>query len=707
MPVQKVDNNQLVKELTEKVRSIETSDIEQREKTRRHKAAVSTYMKQLYLDKRKYSGTSGEKRRVSKATARSYITKARKALEALGYRHHLFEREISRMTAKYPGYKTAIGSIDAESVKDTRLAKKSLIEQLVDARGIAAEVEAVQVQSAAGQKKLKQLAQRYPVYSAALIKLADQPDADAALALEKMIRQREDLVNDLTDLKIDHEALVNLKMPKNDQEELKQSFKTALTKKKTSTKAIDYAVYMNHVAAILSNPQAAADRFTGTKRLAPVVFALCAATGRRPIEVMITGEFEIESENKLIFSGQAKKRFEEEADAAYWIYSLVDTQLVIDAFKFLRSMDKIKELSVACSENPDDLRSLNQIVNHRTSVRLNEYAVDVFGDDTRTVKDTRGIYARIAYERFFNTDPYWANKDDDTFYFELLGHETLESQLHYKSFKVHNFSEDYEPDTTLPPSRLEKLQELDGLMPDLARADAAVKLHNDVKALIESDPGAAVNQNVLIKPPFNTFRDLAKRYLETCQEALGIVKVHNKWRNAPDEYPPVIVEADDIDDELDDPELDDVEEQDDPQPEAESDQEEETEVEAPKSKPRVKLKHKKPVKDEPAPSDKPRLTGAKSGELWIGLVTVAGQVVAQSEPMAGKMKAQAAAFAEYQKSIKPKPEPKPTTRSRRTAAGSWYVEVIDGGQVVWDLAQKGSKAQAEADAIKEYLASLS
>lgn len=700
MAVQKIDNNMLVKELGEKVRAIETSDIEQREKTRRHKAAVASYLKQLYLDKRKYSGTTGEKRRVSKATARSYITKARKTLEALGYRHHLFEREIGRMAAKYPGYESAIASIDAESVKDTRLAKKSLIEQLVDARGIAAEVEAIQVQTAAGQKKLKQLAERYPVYSDALIKLADQPDADAALALEKMIRQREDLVNDLTDLKIDHEALVNLKMPKNDQEELKQNFKTALTKKKTGTKAIDYSVYMNHIAAILNNPKAAADKFTGMKRLAPVVFALCAATGRRPIEVMVTGDLKIESENKLLFSGQAKKRFEEEADAAYWIYSLVDTQLVIDAFKFLRSMDKIKELSVASSENPDDLRSLNQMVNDRTSWIFNEYAVDVFGDKTRTVKDTRGIYARIAYERFFNTDPYWASKDDDTFYFELLGHETLESQLHYKSFKVRNFSEDYEPDTTLPPSRLEKLQELDGLMPDLARADAAVKLHNDVKALIESDPGAAVNQNVLIKPPFNTFRDLAKRYLETCQEALGIVKVHNKWRNAPDELPPVIVDTDEADDELDDAEMDEGEVQNDNQPEAEQD------PDAPKSKPRIKLKHKKPVKDEPSTTEKPRLTGAKSGELWIGLVTVAGQVVAQSEPMAGKMKAQAAAFAEYQKSIKPKPEPKPTTRSRRTAAGSWYVEVIDGGQVVWDLAQKGNKAQAEADAIKEYLDSL-
>ncbi|MFC7506669.1 protelomerase family protein [Pantoea stewartii] len=70
----------------------------------------------------------------------------------------------------------------------------------------------------------------------------------------------------------------------------------------------------------------------------------------------------------------------------------------------------------------------------------------VFNDDRRVYKDSRAIYARIAYETWFRHDARWADKDEDVFFSEILGHDDENTQLHYKQFKLHNFSRTWTPE---------------------------------------------------------------------------------------------------------------------------------------------------------------------------------------------------------------------------------------------------------------------
>ncbi|MCD0229358.1 protelomerase, partial [Enterobacter hormaechei subsp. steigerwaltii] len=109
--------------------------------------------------------------------------------------------------------------------------------------------------------------------------------------------------------------------------------------------------------------------------------------------------------------------------------------------------------------------------------------------------------------------------DEDVFFMEILGHDDENTQLHYKQFKLANFSRTWRPDVRDENTRLVALQKLDDEMPGFARGDAGVRLHETVKQLVEQDPSAKITNSTLRAFKFSP--TMISRYLEFAADALG------------------------------------------------------------------------------------------------------------------------------------------------------------------------------------------
>lgn len=207
------------------------------------------------------------------------------------------------------------------------------------------------------------------------------------------------------------------------------------------------------------------------------------------------------------------------------------------------------------------------------------HSLKTFNDDRRVYKDSRAIYARIVYEQYFNTDPRWKDCDEDVFFSEILGHDDENTQLHYKQFKLRNFSTAWRPTFSTDNPRLVALQALDDDMPGLANGDAAVRLHSWVKELIENDPSAKITTYTIRKqsggnPAF------AKRYLDYVAPALGMeVGDDGRFKSAAeDEIQPVVIfETNDVTN-TEEPDDDDVDDEDEIELEVDDEAEEKEDI---------------------------------------------------------------------------------------------------------------------------------
>ncbi len=59
----------------------------------------------------------------------------------------------------------------------------------------------------------------------------------------------------------------------------------------------------------------------------------------------------------------------------------------------------------------------NGRINAILATAFNPWVKLFLGDDRRVYKDSRAIYARIAYEMFFRVDPRWKNVDEDVCFY--------------------------------------------------------------------------------------------------------------------------------------------------------------------------------------------------------------------------------------------------------------------------------------------------
>lgn len=500
------------------VKAIEASSRSQGEKTLAHKRAAKKAMNALFLDKKKYGGDKVNNR-IKLATFSSYLARLRRELEALGFHHHLLEREAGRMVKRYPLHAHLFQPFleEGKTPAELRQAKLDAKEVLQQERQLADQLNAVNY--AKGYKAaLIKLAKEFPDWRERIEPLVDQNGRPERLAeLRRSFAEVADAWADLDKLKIDHEAIVALAMPKDLRESLQQGAEQRLADKQRSTILIDYPTYMRKLGLLLTQPWAT---FGEVKRwdFDMAVFALCGATGRRPIEIILLGNLEKIDHERLRFTGSAKKR-DGVKDEARVIYSLFPTDMVMAAFTWLRSTDRAQGFA---STDPTQLRTQEVIINGIVADKLNQLARRVFygvGQAAR-LYDTRAIYARICYERWFQHDPRWERVNEDGFFSEILGHDDPTSQLNYKSIKLDKFDRKQVKVETMP-SRVDALAAFDDKMADLARGDAAVKLHQWVKEQLVDDPGKVINQTVIVRE-YKAYRPMVKAYLELVGDALMV-----------------------------------------------------------------------------------------------------------------------------------------------------------------------------------------
>lgn len=511
MPVKKLNLQDLVEETAKKVREIDASDRAQGDKTKAHQRLAKSVLNKLYYDKRRWKN---EDSRISLNTLKSYLSRVRTALSSNKWRHHGLEQAISRLAEHYPDYAKQILAMKDMELTETRLAWKALADQARHESGLSVELQGIKFDSPKLGKLLQAKAKVYPGAKDLILATEQDKGRVAALAaIKARSEQAARLVEDMGKVKIDHELLVHLKMPAEDAKAWKEKTANRLSQRKRDTVILDYPVYLEKMATAMAEP---IEAFS----MRQLTYGIAAATGRRPIEVLILGHFEKVNDHQLKFFGQAKKRRHNKDDGNI-IYTLVDSQLVLDALTRLREMDSVKSLSQLTKDSIDDLRGMEIQVNGRVAAGLNEFVKNsVFLDESRIFRDLRGIYARICLEKFFKRDPRWRRKDEDVFFQELLGHEDEESQKAYKPFKLINF----DPDLQYTPKKIDIqdiLTSFDDKVEALGRATTGIDLHNQVKELFAEDPEFRMSQKALTRETGRN-RELIKRYLELVGPALGL-----------------------------------------------------------------------------------------------------------------------------------------------------------------------------------------
>ena len=501
---QKLHLHKLINQLINDVDSIEKSDIPQGQKTAKYKALATKFKNALFNDRRKFRG-KGLNNRITLKTYSNYLSRTRKLFD--NKIHHSFTSELNKLVKKYANYEYA------------ELFKKWLDE----------EPSQIRIQLLELQKKFKNgmiLIDKYKPNSknTTLIKL--YPEWSKSIkngTLIDDVKIGKDLLNDLSKIKVNHEIMYHLTMDQNERATIKIKADNSLKNKKRNTVTINYKKYLNAIYGILSRPDTTFNDVQ-RKTISPLVFALAAVSGRRMIEIILTGQFKRTGKYKVMFSGQVKKRTENE-NFEREIYTLIDSNLFIQKIKLLRSLPALQNINELISDNVVDGRLIRNdkiVINSVFSRHLNQFTKDFFNDERRVFKDTRSLYTRIVYEKYFKSDSRWSNVDEDVFFAEILGHDDDETQLHYKQFKLDSFDSEYVP-AEQENLRLIALKGLDNDMPGLARFDSAVKIHNWVKEQVAANSDATIT-TYSIRKALTTKPTTVAKYLNHAAEALGLKK---------------------------------------------------------------------------------------------------------------------------------------------------------------------------------------
>ncbi len=225
------------------------------------------------------------------------------------------------------------------------------------------------------------------------------------------------------------------------------------------------------------------------------------------IEIIYRGKFKIFNKNKLYFKGQVKNKKKK----IYKIYTLLNTNIFMKNIKKLRSCEIIKNILKKTQNKKNRLISKNAQISNYISPHLNKWVKIFFNDKTRTYKDSRSIYARITFKKWFNNDKKWKFKDEDIFFSKILGHKNINSQMYYKQFKLQNFSNKWKP-KKYKNLILKKLKLLDNKLNKIIKRKKSYKIHYITKKIIKINPNKKITSYLLRKYGFNT--KLIQRYIK-------------------------------------------------------------------------------------------------------------------------------------------------------------------------------------------------
>lgn len=446
---QKVELQKIIEQLIKDIVEIDSSDLSRADKTKRMGRLAERLKNKLYEDRRRRDAD-----KLKASSYRRYLTTVRKAITAQNWRHHSVEETAQRLARRYPRYAEELTRMAAlEDITELRMAHRDLLAQL------------------------------------------RQDQADAAF-------------EDVKAMKLDHEIMRHLTLPAATKEQLATDAVEALEDRATNTVALQYQWIIETIQELFAAGAVTADG-TIKSYFSHLALGLALATGRREVEILKLARFRPVGDFELEFSGQAKRRGGVDYGASYRIYTLVHTDLVMEAFERLRALPEVLELQ----------HLENWEVNSRVAKTLNTLAKRTFGSEERVFKDARAIWARAVFELHFTTDPRWRTVNETIFWREMLGHEDMDTQESYKQFKI-EWAPASTPAAEESPyaSRMEALQALD-THERIAGREAMEKIHRWVKETVAEAPDVRISQKA-ISSNVGSYRPVIKEYLELAREAL-------------------------------------------------------------------------------------------------------------------------------------------------------------------------------------------
>lgn len=452
---QKVDLESIKEELINGVIAIDSDDSMTRSVKTKSLTRLATKVKnQLHDDKRRK-----DTERIATSTYRKYLTNLRRAVTEQNWVHHSLDQQVERLAKRYPEYSEALNDFIGLSITPLRNAWSELLNQ---------------------------------------VKKDANNEAHA----------------DIKSMKLDHEIMRHLTLPSADKANLDESQAEQRYKKISQQVEVSFSWLISTITEFLTKKSrvVAGESVYTYNQLA---LGLGLATGRRQIEVLYQGEIEKVSSNQVKFIGQAKKRGGTDYSDENIIYTLVDADLVIEAWENLRALPEIKDLKQfeALGEV-----ARNSAINSRCASNLNTLAKRTFGDNSFVFKDSRDIWARAVHDLYYLE---WrkenGKKSEDLFWQSMLGHEDTKTQIGYKKF--HILYDEVETEAENEVTRLAGIKALDD-NEEIDSRQALRNIHKWVKAQLEVDDNAVITQSRITRE-VGSGRPAIKDYLALANDALN------------------------------------------------------------------------------------------------------------------------------------------------------------------------------------------
>ncbi len=114
------------------------------------------------------------------------------------------------------------------------------------------------------------------------------------------------------------------------------------------------------------------------------------------------------------------------------------------------------------------------------------------------------------------------------FFYKILGHKNINSQLYYKQFKLTNFSNSYILKKKIKNIRLINLIKLNTKIKKILKRKNTHKIHEITKKIIKNNPNIIINNYLLRKFGFNT--KLIQRYIKYISKYIYQKKIKGKYK---------------------------------------------------------------------------------------------------------------------------------------------------------------------------------
>ncbi|MGB7313306.1 MAG: protelomerase family protein [Nodosilinea sp.] len=161
-----------------------------------------------------------------------------------------------------------------------------------------------------------------------------------------------------------------------------------------------------------------------SKNYREVAAAVILLTGRRPTEILKSGDFTQVNRYQVEFTGQLKSRGNA---TAYPIYCLCRSHLLIDAFTRFRRAANIKALQK--EENTAVDSRLNATINQAVRQIFGAVLPSPLGDEQLSATNLRAAYVNIAYHLFGVPAESIGSFAED-----FLGHQNTGSAANYEDY---------------------------------------------------------------------------------------------------------------------------------------------------------------------------------------------------------------------------------------------------------------------------------